>query len=149
MMNLYQILNATGEHISYDSTSIGTIYGVQIEVKYRIKNAGTVVCKYYLTRLPASKPKTLHWSTMRHEMKLFFAANLAEAMNLFVKPPMQQDDAFLISTIPVIKNASIEATRLFMTEFHPDQPKFVDLQIPKPDSVKKTKEQSAKSDQKQ
>lgn len=128
MMNLYgqQTHGQITEQVSTDTLSVGTIWGIQVEVNYKVKNAGMVYVKYYLSRLPGKKSKTLAWSSFRHEMKLFFAANINEAMGVADCNMMRDDDA-LFASVPQMKNATVQFVRVSFIEFTPNQAKTLEI----------------------
>lgn len=128
MMSLYgnQKHGDVNEQVSTDSLSVGTIWGVQVEVNYKVKNAGVMYVKYYLSRLPAKRAKSLAWSSFRHEMKLFFAANINEAMGVADCNLMRDDDA-LFASMPQMKNASVQFVRVSFVEFTPNQAKTLEI----------------------
>lgn len=127
------------QQVSYDAYSVGTQWGFMAEVEYEVKDAGTVGVRYYLSALPTAKPKNISWSTLRHEMKLFFATNADHAFTYW-KCGANVSDDFILSTLPKIKNGTIVSTKIELIQLTPSVARSVALTMPaKPEKTPRKK----------
>lgn len=128
--------------VSLDAVSRGSFWSFVAEVKYEIKDAGEHDAKFFLTRLPSAKPKTVAWSSFRHETKVFYAKDKSAAMLKF-NPIALLGDEFLHNSFPAIKNAKIVRITIRLFRFDSAELSEFDVAIPQPEpkvKVKKIKE---------
>lgn len=117
--------------ISFDTASYLGVWLIQACTTYKVKGGGEIAVTYYLTKLPLPNAKSLEWSNFRHEARIYMATNLTEAMAKFAIPKIQQDDNFIVKSIPAIKNAELDQVRIRFISLEPNCLKEITVKHPK------------------